>query len=126
MAPRSLAYVLGLCNLVAGALLMSRPRLLLGDLAGTRTPAAELLLGCLGLVLIAVGSGAMRMPSNALPTYLWIFGVAVKVVAALLWSLTALETGTGALWMGAGGDAAIALVIAVGLLRAVPEPDGGR
>jgi hypothetical protein len=122
MAPRSLALVLGLCNVVAGALLVSAPSLLLGSLEGSHTPSASLLRGCIGVLLVAIGVGALRMPPEALRSYLWIFGVAVKVVAAMLWSLTALQTGVDGLWIGAAADGALALVIAAGLWR--PSADG--
>ena len=117
MAPRPLVHLVGLCNVVAGALLMSAPSLLLGTLDGSQTSSARLLGGGAGVLLTAIGVGALRMPAEALRSYLWIFGVAVKLMAALLWSLTALQTGAGGLWLGATTDAALALIIASGLLR---------
>ena len=124
MAPRSLALVLGLCNVVAGALLVSAPSLVLGTLEGSHTPSARLLGGCIGVLLAAIGVGALGTPPEAIRSYLWIFGVAVKVVAALLWSLTALQTGAGGLLFGAAADGALALAIAGGLWR--PRAAGTR
>jgi hypothetical protein len=117
MAPRSLALGLGLCNVVAGALLVSAPSLLLGTLEGSQTSSARLLGGCAGVLLTAIGVGALRMPTEALRSYLWIFGVGVKGVAALLWAVTALQTGAAGLWFGAAADGALALAIAGGLWR---------
>lgn len=122
MAPRSLARFLGLCNVVAGALLLSAPTVVLGDLDGARTSSARLLGASVGVLLVAIGAGALRTPPESLRTYLWTFGVAVKIVAALIWSLTALQTGVAGLWAGAAADAAIALVIAGGLSRVSGPP----
>ena len=118
MSPRTIAHLLGLCNLVAGALLVFGRQLVMPGLTGAATPAAQLLAASLGVVLAAIAIGAWLLPATALRPYLWVFGVAVKGVAALLWGMAALTTGAGSLWTGACFDAALALVIALALRRA--------
>ena len=112
MAPRLAAHLLGLCNVVAGALVAYAPVILIPGLEGLGSPGARLLGVSLGIVLAAVGIGAWLMPADARRMYLWIFGVAVKVVAAAVWGTTAISTGVTMLAVGAAFDLAVALVIA--------------
>ena len=116
MAPRLAVHLLGLCNIVAGALVACAPVLLMPGLQGLTSPAARLLGMSLGIVLAAVGIGAWLMPATANRTYLWIFGVLVKVIAAGAWGATAMTTGATMLAAGALIDIAAAIAIA-GLLR---------
>ena len=115
MRPRVLAHLLGLCNLVAGALLLFRPEVLLAGVDGAQTDAARLLSACAAAFLLGVAVGAWWLPATALRPYLWIFGVAVKLAAALAWAAAAVETGTSTLWSGAAFDAVIAIVIGTAL-----------
>ena len=75
MAPRLAAHLLGLCNVVAGALVACAPAILMPGLDGLGSPGARLLGVSLGVVLAAVGIGAWLMPADARRMYLWIFGV---------------------------------------------------
>jgi hypothetical protein len=119
MRPRVLAHLLGLCNLVAGALLSWRPELLLAGVDGVHTAAARLLGASAAVFLVGVAAGAWWLPAAARRPYLWIFGVTVKAVAALVWATAAIATGASSAWTGAAFDGALALVIAAGLsLRA--------
>ena len=115
MAPRLAAHLLGLCNVVAGALVALAPVLLMPGLDGLGSPAARLLGASLGVVLAAVGIGAWLVHAEARRGYLWIFGVGVKVVAAIIWAGAAMTTGVLVLAAGAVFDLAIAIAIA-GLL----------
>jgi len=117
MAPRLATHLLGLCNLVAGALVACAPALLLRGLDGLDSPGSRLLAVSLGVVLAAVGIGAWLIPAEGRRTYLWIFGVAVKIAGAALWVIAAAMTGATALAMGAVFDVAVATAVAV-LLRA--------
>lgn len=116
MAPRLATHLLGLCNLVAGALVACAPMLLMPGLQGLDSAGARLLGVSLGVVLAAVGIGAWLMPAEGRRVYLWIFGVAVKVVGAAVWGLAATMTGVASPATGAVFDLAVALVI-VGALR---------
>jgi hypothetical protein len=116
MAPRLAAHLLGLCNLVAGALVASAPVILMPGLDGLDLPGARLLGVSLGIMLSAVGIAAWLIPADARRTYLWIFGVAVKVAGAVVWATVAAQTGVTMLAAGAGFDLAVALAIA-GSLR---------
>src|SRR6188474_52079 len=104
MAPRLAAHLLGLCNVVAGALVACAPAILMPGLDGLGSAGTRLLGSSLGLVLAAVGIGAWLMPADARRSYLWIFGVAVKVVAAAVWGTTAISTGVTMLAVGAAFD----------------------
>ena len=73
---------------------------------GLGSPGTRLLGVSLGIVLAAVGIGAWLMPPMARRVYLWIFGVAVKVVAAAVWGATAVTTGATMLAAGAALDLA--------------------
>ena len=112
MAPRLAAHLLGLCNVVAGALVACAPGILMPGLDGLGSAGARLLGISLGVVLAAVGIGAWLMPADARRMYLWIFGVAVKIVAAAVWGATAMTTGVTVLAAGAAFDLAVALAIA--------------
>ncbi len=117
MSPRLALYVLGLGNLVAGALVALAPAVVLSAADGRHSTSARLLGGSLAVMLVAVGSAGWLLPPEARRAYLWIFGVAVKAAAALLWGATALATGLIMLAAGAVADLAVALAIA-GILRA--------
>ena len=117
MAPRLATHLLGLCNLVAGALVACAPVYLIPGLDGLDSPGARLLGVSLGVVLAAVGIGAWLMPGDGRRAYLWIFGVAVKVAGAAVWGTAAMMTGVTMLAAGAAFDLAVAVAIA-GLLRA--------
>ena len=117
MRPRVLAHLLGLCNLVAGALLLFRPDVLLAGVHGAQTVAARLLSGAAAVFLLGVAGGAWCLPATATRPYLWIFGVAVKFAGALAWGAAAAETGATALWSGAAFDAALVIVTALSLRR---------
>ena len=112
MAPRLAAHLLGLCNVVAGALVACAPMFLMPGLEGSTSPGSRLLGMSLGVVLAAVGVGAWLMPADARRVYLWIFGVAVKVVAAAIWGAAAMTTGVALLAVAAVLDLAVALAIA--------------
>ena len=118
MAPRLAAHLLGLCNVVAGALVACAPELLMPGLDGLGSPAARLLGASLGVVLAAVGVGAWVVPAEARSSYLWIFGVGVKVVAAAVWAGAAMTTGVAMLGAGSVFDLAVAIAVA-GLLTRV-------
>lgn len=117
MSPRLLLKILGLCNVVAGALLVFAPALI-APVDGVHSAAATLALRSAAALLIAVAIGAWCMPDDAVRSYLWIFGVGVKVAGAVLWAAAAAQPGVGALWVGAVVDAVLAAVIAIGLLAA--------
>ena len=116
MAPRLAAHLLGLCNLVAGALVAFGPVILMAGLDGLGSPGTRLLGMSLGVLLAAVGIGAWLMPADARRVYLWIFGVGVKTVGAAVWCVTAMTTGVAMLAAGAVLDLVVALAIA-GLLK---------
>ena len=116
MAPRLAAHLLGLCNVVAGALVACAPALLLRGLDGLDSPGARLFGVSLGVVLAAVGVGAWVMPADGRRTYLWIFGVAVKIAGAASWGIAAKLTGATTLAMGAVFDVAVATAIVVLLM----------
>jgi hypothetical protein len=122
MAPRLATHLLGLCNLVAGALVACTPALLMPGLQGLDSPGSRVLGVSLGVVLAAVGVGAWLMPSDGRRAYLWIFGVAVKVAGAAVWGLAAMTTGVTTLAMGAAFDLVVAAAIAV-LLRTMRQAD---
>ena len=115
MAPRLATHLLGLCNLVAGALVACAPALFLAGLDGLDRSGARLLGVSLGVVLAAVGLGAWLIPPDARRAYLWMFGVAVKIAGAAVWGTAAVLTGVPMLAMGAMFDLAIAIAVA-GLL----------
>ena len=115
MSPRLAAHLLGLCNVVAGALVVWAPAMLMPGVGGLGSPAAGLLGASLGVLLTAVGIGAWIVPVEARRTYLWMFGVGVKVVAAIIWAAAAMTTGVMMLAAGAVVDLAIASAI-TGLL----------
>lgn len=117
MPPRLLAYVLGLCNLGAGALLISGPQLAV-PLDGAQSPAASLLGRAAGTLLVAIAAGAWWLPRNALSSYLWLFGVGAKIAGVVLWASAALSFESPALWLGAGVDLVVAVMVTTGLLRA--------
>jgi hypothetical protein len=117
MPPRWAIHTLGLCNVVAGALVALVPSVFMPGADGIDTISSRLLGASLGVVLVAVGAGAWLLPSTAVGVYLWLFGVGVKVVAAALWGWAARQSGVGMLWVGAALDLAVALAIAGGLLR---------
>ena len=116
MALRSLVRILGLCNAVAGALLLFAPTLV-APIDGIASPAAVLATRSAAVLLLAVAAAALLMPVAAAPPYLWVFGVAVKLIGAAVWAATAAETEVRQLWVGALVDAAVAAVIATGLLH---------
>jgi hypothetical protein len=117
MAPQPAVFLLGLCNLVAGALFVFAPGVLMSSVDGRGSASTRLLGLSLGLLLVAVGGGAALMPPAARRTYLWLFGVAVKVMAAAVWGAIAIASGTTTLAAAAAGDLLVALTIAC-LLRA--------
>ncbi len=109
MAPRWAVHLLGLGNLVAGAFLAS------GVIPPTASGESRLLAHSAALFLTAIGIGAWVMPAAAQPRYLWTFGVALKAAGALLWGVTAWETGIAWPVAGAAADAVIAFGIGAGL-----------
>ena len=113
MQPRALVHMLGLCNIVAGAFLMLAPELV--PVPGADTPAGRLLGTSAGIMLWAIALGGWRQPPNAVRSYLWIFGVGVKVIGAGAWGTVATATGASSLWAGALADLALALTITVAL-----------
>ena len=119
MAPRPLVHVLGLCNVVAGALLAFGPSLV-APLDGVHAPAARLFAASGGLLLVTIAIGAWRMPPAGLRSYLWLFGVGVKVAAALVWGAAASLAAVPTLWSGALLDLGVAAIIAIGLARTGP------
>lgn len=129
MAPRTAVHLLGLCNLVAGALLLVAPALVL-PLDGVGSPAGIILTRGLGIVLVAVGVTGWVIPNDAVRPFLWIFGVGVKGLGGALWGATAWMTGVGAIGAGAAVDAALAAVIAwslrSGRLPALEQPVDGH
>ena len=116
MAPRFLVHLLGLCNVVAGALLFFSPARLV-PLPGANTDAATLLARSQGVVLAAIGVGAWLTPRAATRGYLWIFGVAVKALGAALWTWAAIASAAPGLWTGASLDALVAMVVTIGLRK---------
>jgi hypothetical protein len=116
MSPRLLVRILGLCNVVAGALLMFAPRHI-APVDGMHTTAATLMARSAAVLLIAVAIGARWMPGDAARPYLWTFGVGVKLAGAIIWAAAAVETGVAPLWTGAAVDAGVAAVVALGLLQ---------
>ena len=104
-------HLVGLCNLVAGALLACRPTLVL-PLDGVQSPAGVVLTRGLAVVLVAIAVAGWSIPDNALRAFLWIFGVGVKGLGAALWGVTAATTGAGVIGAGASMDAAVAVLIA--------------
>jgi hypothetical protein len=116
MPPRPLVHLLGLCNLVAGALL-AFDAALVAPVDGAGTPAARLLGASGGALLAAIAVGAWRMPQDAVRPYLWTFGVGVKLAAAAVWAAAAVVTAVPALLLGASLDLGIAVAIAAGLRR---------
>ncbi len=117
MPPRLLAHILGLCNLGAGALLVSDPHLVV-PLDGVHSPAASLLGRAAGTLLVAIAAGAWWLPRTAMSAYLWLFGVGAKIAGVVLWASAALSFGSPALWLGAGVDLIVAVIVTVGLVRA--------
>ena len=114
MAPRPLVHVLGLCNVVAGALLVVAPGAI-APLDGASSPAARLLGLSAAVLLWAVAVGGWQLPRTASRPYLWIFGVVVKAIAAAMWGAAAVLAGVPMLWLGAVADLAVAAVIISGL-----------
>lgn len=112
MTPRHAVLLLGLCNLVAGALVAWAPGLLMPGADGLGSTGARVLGGSLGIVLAGSGIGAGLMPAPAIRPYLWVFGVGVKVVAAAVWGTIAAQSGIAMLWAGAALDLAVATAIA--------------
>lgn len=125
MTPGRLVTVLGLCNVVAGALLVGAPTLV-APIEGVHSPAATLAARSAAALLVAIAIGAWRMPAEARAPYLWIFGVGVKLAAGVIWAGMAISTGVRQVWLGAGLDVGVAALIAIGLLstpgRARPRP----
>ncbi|BCS35207.1 hypothetical protein TBR22_A44340 [Luteitalea sp. TBR-22] len=117
MPPRLLVHVLGLCNVVAGALVAFGPGLLMPGADGLGTTAARVFGGSLGAFLAGSAVGAWLMPSGARRPYLWVFGVGVKVVAAALWGTLAVSSGITQLWSGAVVDLAVAALVTTSLMR---------
>jgi hypothetical protein len=118
MTPRQLVIVLGLCNVVAGALVaFALPQLMPGA-DGLGSTAARVLGGSLSAFLVGTALGAWLMPPEGQRPYLWVFGVAVKIAAGLLWGSIAVSSGIGQMWVGALLDLGIAGVVVVSLLRA--------
>lgn len=120
MPPRWAVHTLGLCNVIAGALVVLAPSLLMPGLDGNDTTTARLLSASLGMLVAAVGAGAWLMPAAAVRAYLWLFGVGVKLLTSVLWGCFASHSGVGMLWAGAMSDLAVALVIASGLVGREP------
>ncbi len=116
MAPRPLVHLLGLCNVLAGALLVLAPSSAV-PLAGATSPAARVFAGSAAAMLLSVAVAGWLLPATATRTYLWIFGVGVKVAGAVTWSAAAGFTGVPGLWAGALFDLAVAVAIGVGLRR---------
>ena len=128
MRPRQAVHLLGLCNLVAGALLALAPSLLL-PIEGVHSAAASILARALAVVLAAVGLAGWVLPESALRAYLWVFGVGVKGLGAVLWGLTAWTSGVTAIGGGAAFDAALAMLIAWSLMSggaALEQPVHGH
>jgi hypothetical protein len=117
MSPERALSFLGLCNVVAGALVALAPALLMPGADGLGSTAARLLGGSLGIVLAGSGIGAFRMPGPAVRPYLWVFGIGVKLAAAAAWSAMAGHSGILMLWGGAALDLGIAVVCALALAR---------
>jgi hypothetical protein len=111
MRPRQAVHLLGLCNLVAGALLASAPTLLL-PIDGVQSAAGNVLARGLAVVLVAIGIAGWALPDAAVRTYLWVFGVGVKGLGAALWAITAWTSGVAAIGVGAAVDGVLALLIA--------------
>jgi hypothetical protein len=112
MAPQPAVYLLGLCNLVAGALVVFAPGALMPGVDGLGSPSTRLFGLSLGILLLAVGGGAAVMPPVARRAYLWLFGVGVKVMAAAVWGAMAIASGALTLAAAAAGDLVIAVAIA--------------
>ncbi len=117
MSPQPALLLLGLSNLVAGALVALAPPVVLASADGVHSTSARLLGGSLAIMLVAAGSAGWFVPPAARRAHLWIFGVVVKVAAALLWGWTALAAGLSMLAAAAAADLAVAVAIA-GMLRA--------
>ena len=117
MPPHAALHLLGLSNLVAGALVALAPPLVLASADGVHSTSARLFGGSLAIMLVAAGSAGWFVPPAARRPHLWIFGVAVKLAAALLWGWTAVATGLSTLAAGAAADLVDAVTIA-GILRA--------
>jgi hypothetical protein len=117
MTPRHAVLLLGLCNLVAGALVAWAPALLMPGADGLGSTATRLCAGSLGIMLAGAGIGGLLMPDPAVRTYLWVFGVSVKVAATLAWATIAVQSGIAMLWAGAALDLAVAMAIAATLIR---------
>ena len=117
MTPRHAVLVLGLCNLVAGALVAWAPALLMPGADGLGSTAARVFAGSLGIMLVGTGIGGFLMPEAAVRSYLWLFGVSVKVAATLAWGTIASQSGITMLWAGAALDLAVAMLIAAILIR---------
>lgn len=117
MSPHAAVHLLGLSNLVAGALVVLAAPVVLASAEGVHSTSARLLGGSLAIMLVAAGSAGWFMPPAARRPHLWVFGVVVKVAAASLWGWTALDTGLPVLAAGAAADLAVAVAIA-GVLRA--------
>lgn len=115
MRPRHAVHVLGLCNLVAGALVAGAPHLVMPGADGLGSLGARLLGTSLGVTLAAIAAGAWLMPPTAVSRYLWLFGVWVKVAGALLWGAAAVSAGSTLLASGAAADLVVAGLIAIGL-----------
>lgn len=120
MSPTALVNLLGLCNIVAGALLALAPALV-APVDGVHSPAATLAARSAATLLLAVAVGAWAMPPDAVRTFLWIFGVGVKGAAALIWAATALDAGEPRVWVGAAVDGSVAAIIAFGLTTSSPR-----
>lgn len=117
MTPRLVASILGLCNVVAGALVtFALPQLMPGA-DGLGSTAARVLGGSLAAFLVGSGLGAWLMPAEGRRPYLWVFGVAIKIAAGVLWGSSAVSSGIPQLWIGAAVDLAVAAVVFVGLVR---------
>ncbi|WP_396623439.1 hypothetical protein [Luteitalea sp.] len=118
MPPRLLVHLLGLCNVVAGALVtFALPQLMPGA-DGLGSTAARVLGGSLAAFLVGSGLGAWLIPAEGRRPYLWVFGVAIKIAAGVLWGSTAVSSGIAQLWIGAVLDLGIAALVATTLLRA--------
>lgn len=114
MSPGLLVRVLGLCNVVAGALLACAPTFV-APLEGIHSPAATLATRSTAALLLAIAIGAWSMPPAAVRRYLWIFGVGVKGAGVIIWAAAALATGVPHVWLGAVLDLAVAALIVLGL-----------